>query len=188
MRDFIKLGGILFIITAAVSFVLAIGNNATKERIDLLTKQAKAQAQVEVLEGVGDIDISTAKEFDVPDGASVTALTGFNSSDGKRYFAVAASPKGYGGEISIMVGVDEKLTVTGVSIIDNANETPGLGSRVGEPAFYEQFLGKTKNIGVIKNQPSGNQIEAVTGATISSRAVTEGVNDAIKAVEGVLGK
>ncbi len=188
MRDFVKLGGILFIITAVVALVLAIGNNATKDKIAGLTKQAKAGAQIQVLKEAGEIDISTAQEYEVPEGTSVTAVTGYKAADGKRFYAVSASPKGYGGEVSIMVGIDEKLNVTGVSIIDNSKETPGLGSRVGEPSFYKQFIGKTKNIIVSKSQPSGNQIQAVTGATISSRAVTEGVNDAIIAVEGVLGK
>ncbi len=76
MRDFVKLGGILFIITAVVALVLAIGNNATKDKIAGLTKQAKAGAQIQVLKEAGEIDISTAQEYEVPEGTSVTAVTG----------------------------------------------------------------------------------------------------------------
>lgn len=185
MRDFIRLGGVLFAITAAVALVLAVGNSMTYQKIEDLKVQSKLEAQQKVLTGV-ELAQNSARELDVPNGTSVTSITVYKTQDGENVFAVSCSPKGYGGEISMMVGVNGKLAVTGVSIIDSANETPGLGARVGEPEFYSQFDGKTKDIIVIKSEPKKNEVQAVTGATISSKAVTDGVNDAIKAVEEVL--
>lgn len=188
MRDFIRLGGVLFIITAAVALVLAVGNNATFQKIDDRTAQAKINAQQDVLKGVGTVLEDTATKIDVKEGTAVKEITEFTTESGEVAFAVACSPKGYGGEISMMVGINQDLNVTGISIIDNAKETPGLGARVGEPKFYEQYMGKLKNIGISKSVPKDNEIQAITGATISSKAVTKGVNDAINAVGEVLGK
>lgn len=175
-------------ITAAVSLVLAVGNAVTKDRILEIAEQTKKEAQQTVLSGVGEVLPETAYEIEVAQGTSVTALTKYLTEEGKQVFAVACSPMGYGGSISMMVGVDEKLNVTGVSIMDSSKETPGLGANVGVSSFYGQFIGKTKDISVKKSSPKGNEVEAVTGATISSQAVANGVNDAVNSVGEALDK
>ncbi|NLB81100.1 MAG: RnfABCDGE type electron transport complex subunit G [Clostridiaceae bacterium] len=189
MREYIRLSGTLFVITAVVALVLAIGNNITKDRIAELSKQTTAEAQLTVLGDKNNIDIKSSKqiEYTKPE-SSVTTITQYQTDDNSSVFAVACSPKGYGGEISMMVGVKDDLTVINISIIDNAKETPGLGSEVGNPEFSDQFIGKGADIKVSKSMPADNEIQAVTGATISSKAVTKGVNDALAAVQEVLNK
>jgi len=187
VRDYVRLSGILFIITAVVAFVLSIANSATNERINSLAKAAVKSAQSEVLKGAGDIELDTAQTFEYKtDNSSVSSITKYQKTDGGSLFAVSCTPKGYGGEISMMVGVDDNLTIIGINIIDNAKETPGLGSEIGKSEFYNQFGGKTPNITITKGKPSDNEIQAVTGATVSSKAVVNGVNDAIAAVQEVL--
>ncbi len=189
MREYFRLSGILFTISAIVALVLAVGNSITNDRIRVLAEQAVQTAQFGVLDGVGEINEDTALQIECSADTdnSTTAITQYQSSNGK-VFAVACSPKGYGGEISMMVGIKEDLTVINISIIDSAKETPGLGSGINKEEFYRQYSGKGANIGVVKTGAGGNEVQAVTGATISSRAVTKGVNDAIAAVSEVVGR
>ena len=82
----------------------------------------------------------------------------------------------------MIVGVDNDLKVTGVEIISQS-ETAGLGAKCTEDGFKAQFVGKTENIAVTKNGAKDNEIDAITSATITSKAVTKGVNDAISVVK-----
>ena len=83
-----------------------------------------------------------------------------------------------------MVGVDTNGAGTGAAVTESA-ETPNLGSKVGEPAFIEQFVGKSGALAVDKD---GGEIAAVAGATISSRAFTDGINKALEIYEQVKGE
>lgn len=95
------------------------------------------------------------------------------SSDGAEIgFAFLAVGKGYGGNIDILVGLENETTVKGVTIISHA-ETPGLGARVTEHSFRDQFAGL--NIGDVALKRDSGRIDAITGATISSRAVVDAV-------------
>lgn len=89
-------------------------------------------------------------------------------------YAFKATGKGYGGDISILVGVnnDEDLTIRKVSVLSQ-NETPGLGTRITEDEFISQF--SNKPIDAIKLRSNNGEIDAITGATISSNAVVNAV-------------
>jgi len=89
--------------------------------------------------------------------------------------AVSVSPRGYSGPINMMVGVDRSGTVIGIKIL-NQTETPGLGANVVKTKFLNQFIGKTAKDQI---EPK-KDIDAITGATISSRAVCKGVKDALE--------
>ena len=96
-------------------------------------------------------------------------------------YAIKVAPKGYGGPVEIMVGISTDGKVTGIKILSHT-ETPGLGANAPQPKFSDQYKDKpTKDkLEVVKTVPSKeNQIQAITGATITSKAVTLGVNDAI---------
>ncbi|MBM3707351.1 MAG: FMN-binding protein [Actinobacteria bacterium] len=92
-------------------------------------------------------------------------------------FAFTATGKGYGGDISILIGIDSNYQIKGISILSNT-ETPGLGTRITEISFTDQF----KGLGLedIRLAKDGGKIDAITGATISSRAVTDAVRDEIE--------
>ncbi len=104
------------------------------------------------------------------------------STDGdtKGYIFIT-SAKGYGGEVSVMTAIGTDGKVKEISILDAANETPGLGQNVTKEGFYSQFKEKIKDITVVKNGADNtkNEVNAVTGATISSRAVNTAVNKAL---------
>ncbi|MBA7514334.1 Ion-translocating oxidoreductase complex subunit G [subsurface metagenome] len=90
-------------------------------------------------------------------------------------------PQGYGGPIPITVGLDLDGKVTGVRVASAAEglkETPGLGVKITEPEFKDQFIGKCGSAVQLKND--GGEIDAITAATISSRAVCNGVKKGIE--------
>jgi len=87
-------------------------------------------------------------------------------------YAFLALGKGYGGDIDILVGLEDETTIKAITIISQS-ETPGLGSRIAESSFATEFTGV--NIDDIILKQDGGQIDAITGATISSRAVIEAV-------------
>jgi electron transport complex protein RnfG len=94
-------------------------------------------------------------------------------SDGAEVgYAFLAVGKGYGGEISILVGLEDEATLKGITVISQS-ETPGLGSRIAESAFANAFAGVS--IDDVALRQEGGQIDAITGATISSRAVVDAV-------------
>lgn len=94
---------------------------------------------------------------------------------GKEGKALVVAPRGYGGKIEMLVGVDSSGKVTGVKIL-NHTETPGLGANIVRPDFLKQFVGKSAGDPI---EPK-KDIDAITGATISSKAVCMGVKEALR--------
>jgi electron transport complex protein RnfG len=96
-------------------------------------------------------------------------------SDGSQLgYAFLAIGRGYGGDINILVGLEDETTVKGIKIVSQ-EETPGLGTRITEPFFTDQFAGI--DITDIALRRDGGQIDAITSSTISSSAVVEAVRD-----------
>lgn len=91
-------------------------------------------------------------------------------------FALLVAPQGYSGKIEMLVGVDSSGKVSGLKILSH-RETPGLGANIEKASFLEQFKGKRASD---KIEPKVD-VDAITGATISSRAVCQGVREALKA-------
>jgi len=95
----------------------------------------------------------------------------YSNSD-KVGYAFIAIGKGYGGDINILVGLEDETTIKGITIISH-KETPGLGSRIAESSFSDMFRGI--NIADVALSRDGGQIDAITGSTISSSAVVDAV-------------
>ena len=96
-------------------------------------------------------------------------------------YVVQLSPAGYSGAIDMMVGISSvKNELTGMRILKHS-ETPGLGALAVKESFYGKYDGrKLLSLNVVRASPGENDIEAITGATITSRAVTNAVNEAIR--------
>lgn len=115
------------------------------------------------------------------DSYNELSYTGSDATVVKAYEAVGAgyvvevTPQASAGTIDMVVGVGADGTVTGVSIID-MSETSGLGANASKESFRSQYVGKSGELAVSKD---GGEIDALTGATITSRAVTRGVNCAL---------
>ncbi len=101
-------------------------------------------------------------------------------------YIVPASTKGYGGEIKLLVAVTPDEHVIDYKILAH-NETPGLGDNAGKEPFRAKIRGKdAAHLIVTKDQGNKDDVQAMTGATISSRAVTRGVKTAVTAVSSYL--
>jgi electron transport complex protein RnfG len=101
-------------------------------------------------------------------------------------YVFTTSEKGYGGDIRVMTGVNADGTVNSVRTLE-LNETAGLGMNAQNDSFLNQFKGLVSGITVSKEKPGENSIDALTGATITSRAVTGAVNDALELYKAVTG-
>lgn len=157
----------LFLITAIVAALLGAVNAVTEDRIAELTAEALAEALQEVLPS------DTYEEVEYT-GSSDLVATVYAADGG---WVIEVTPSGFGGEIDMVVGVDDAGTVTGVSIIDS-DETSGLGQNASREDFRAQFVGADSEVTVSKD---GGTIDALTGATVTSRAVCKGVSAAITA-------
>lgn len=175
-----KMGGTLFCFCAVSALLLAGFNQMTAPVIAQRTEKANNEARMQVL--------PQAKEFKAVDEAKIKAagidtvtevFEGIEGSDVVGY-TIKSNPKGYGGPIALTIGIDKEGKITGVNVGDN-QETPGLGAKATEDSFKGQYTGKeAKPLEVLKSgSPAENQIKAISGATITSKAVTSGVNDAI---------
>ncbi|ERT56503.1 MULTISPECIES: RnfABCDGE type electron transport complex subunit G [Megasphaera] len=98
----------------------------------------------------------------------------------KVAFIIPTEPKGYGGPIKMLTAVSSDGAVMDYTMLE-ANETPGLGDRAAKDPFRGQFKGKKIDaLEVTKDHSDTKHIQAMTGATISSRAVTLGVKEAVE--------
>ena len=164
----------LLLITAVVAAVLAGVNSITAPAIEALTIQ-KTQAAIEqVLPGGAETEVSGY--------ADATGLVS-KVYQGANGYAFEVTPGGFDNTITMMVGVGNDGTVLGISIISHT-EAAGLGAvaAAGTPAgeaFRNEFVGATGSVSVSKD---GGDVEAITGATITSRAVCVGVNAALEVV------
>lgn len=155
----------LLIICLLSAFALSKVYSITKIRIDQQVVEATETGLKQVL--------PQAERFEEAETSKV--WLGFDDHN-RVGIVFNVAPRGYGGPISTLVGVNLEGKVTGVKIASAAEglkETPGLGLKVTESWFRDQFKGKTKEEITLKKD--GGKIEAITAATISSRAVTDGI-------------
>lgn len=118
-------------------------------------------------------------------GASLISVVAAKDASGAETgYIIKGSAAGYGGSVIVVVGVDADLKVTGISFPETLPETAGLGQKATEPAFYGQFAGKGTKLSVKKGGGAGeDEIDAISGATITSTAVTNTVNAATEFVQ-----
>ena len=184
MKKILQLILSLTLISAVCAAVLAIVNNATKERIaNLATLKANNAARA-----VLPASVKAIEPVKDPADASLTAFIGY-ADDAKTQIAGYAVPgltaKGYGGNIRLMVGLNPDRTVISYQVLAAA-ETPGLGSNLTTPAFIARF--KDQPAASVKVTKDGGKIEALTSATITSRAVCDAVADAARRIDRIEGK
>ena len=171
----------LFLICLVVAVLLGGTNELTKEPIARIQAQKADEAKLQVCPDAVSFD--GQEETDVP----VEFYRGLDADGNVVGYAIPSSHKGYGGEIEIMVGINTQGKITGVSIL-SINETPGLGMNATKEDFRNQFLTDVPDNGfTAKDDPSKEKIDALTGATITSEAVSQAVNKAVnvyKSLEG----
>jgi len=180
MKDIFRLGSILLLICAVASLMLSLTNNITAPVIEQRNIQANNESRQEVLQ-----DAEEFKEVANIKGDLIEEV--YQGVKGGKVigYTIKTAPKGYGGTVEVMVGISNDGKISGVKIGNNS-ETPGLGSKAADPLFKDQYNGKSVQtpFNVVKGNASNeNDIVAISGATISSKAVTAGVNAAMEVYE-----
>lgn len=171
MNQMTRFGIILGVICLLATMVLAVTYQVTKPKIDA---QLKAEEQT-ALKGIMPDATSFAEK-------KATDIEYFEALRGGQVigYCIKAIGSGYNGYIRLIVGIDLSGTIRGVRVLEH-QETPGLGARITEikpgekdAHFLRQFIGKNGRTVALRKD-----IDAIAGATISSKAVTDAVNKAV---------
>ncbi len=179
IKEVIKPAAILFVICVAVSAALAGTNLLTADRI--------AQAAVQKAEESRMVVLPEAEAFQEKEGEDGTHYIGLSKEAPEGVvvgYVFETESKGYGGTVKVMTGINTEGNITGVIVLSHS-ETPGLGANAEKETFRDQYQQPVANltggIQVVKFQaPNEGEIQAMTGATITSTAVTNAVNLAIE--------
>lgn len=189
MNYFVKLGLVLLLITAIASGILAFVNSQTFGKIQDNKAKAEELARQEVLPDAksfveNSVTLPAEKQEADPLKKQVEAgprqfvyYTGMNSDNEPVGYTFVAARQGYSSIVKTMVGVTRELKIGKIKVIEQA-ETPGLGANATTDAFQGRFNGLSEpDLKVIKD---GGKIQSLTGATITSRAVTNSIAEGLK--------
>ena len=179
MNKILKLTIVLFLVCAVVAGVLGVVNELTKDTIAEQQRIKTERAYAAVLASDGYTDV----EFDKAANPGIDSISACTNGAGH---VVTTTFTGAQGKITMAVGVDTDYKCTGISIISHS-ETSGLGANAARAAevgvnWRAQFVGEDKTVAITK---AGGNIDALAGATITSRSVAEATATAIVAVESL---
>jgi electron transport complex protein RnfG len=196
MKDIIKLGLVLLFVCMVAAFALGLTNEVTKGPIADNIAEANRQARIAVFPDASEFTLiatsDESAEYEAHDMAEkfladnpvvAEVYEAISTTGDKLGYVIRTRPNGYGGAIDVIIGFSLDGVITGVRVGDH-QETPGLGAKAKTEDYYNQYLNLKADgaIQVIKEEVSGqNAVQAITSATITSDAVTLGVN-ASKAV------
>lgn len=177
MKENFKLGGILLVITMIAGLLLGFANDLTKEAIIENSKISKEDLNyiMPAAEKIQDMDVELAEE-----GSIKEIYEAVNGSDVVGY-VLKVTTKGFHGPVDFVVAISKDDKVSGVKVLAHS-ETPGLGAKISEDKFTSRFKDKpaTGLLEVVKVTPNKDiEVEAISGATTSSKASVTAVNEAI---------
>lgn len=173
----------LCVICVVVAGLLAFVNSITAPVISSNEKVEFEKSMKEVLPNAKEFEKVEEPSF-TNDEVGVEFESLYRADNG--YVVTTTCKEGYGGDIRVMVGIGTDLRVSRIKIM-SMSETAGLGAKAGEESFWGQFTGLKSGIGVEKNNggnSDNNTISAISGATVTSKAVTKAVNLALDVAEG----
>ncbi|OYT16985.1 MAG: RnfABCDGE type electron transport complex subunit G [Bacteroidetes bacterium 4572_77] len=176
---FINMVFVLFVVAAVAGLALGYVYNITKEPI-AKAKQAKIEKAIrEVLPSFDSVQ-APYKVMSFDGTKAKDSLEFFDASLNGQYIGTAVNTytmKGFSGLIKLMVGFKPDGTIVKISVLEH-KETPGLGTKMVKPKFKDQFFGKNPADFNLKVNKDGGDVDAITAATISSRAYTDAVKRA----------
>lgn len=175
---------ILAAICLVVSLALSSTNMITKDKISAINKQNREKAMSRVLSA----ETYTESTISI-DGEEKTYYVASDNGVTLGYIFITGA-NGYGGEVSVMTAVLPDKTIKAVEILDVSSETPGLGQNAAKEDFYGQFKDMSGDLTVVKTgtDVDAGEVNAVTGATITSKAVTKAVNEALDIMDEISAK
>ncbi|MCR5207320.1 MAG: RnfABCDGE type electron transport complex subunit G [Eubacterium sp.] len=181
---------VLFVVALISVAILAVLNQVTMEPIAKAEEAARQESYMKVYSDADEISdlegfdaasfVPEDKEANVKINAVLEAKKG---GEKIGYVIDASSPNGYGGDVQIALGITNEGEITDFTVISAASETPGLGAKSTEEDFQKQFSGLSALVPVDFSKTgadrSKNEYDAISGATITSTAVKQAVNEAI---------
>ncbi len=174
-KEFIKLSGILCAITLIAALLLACVNKVTAPEIAQASQKASENAMKTIIADAESFEKITDTVFK---GTSKGEIIGY---------CATVTVNGFGGPVEMMVGIGTDNTVKGIEILSHS-ETAGLGAKATSKDFKDRFPGKNPNLSVVKTPTeSQDEVQAITGATITSKAVAEGIRQAYESINEVKG-
>ncbi len=177
MKDMLKITLNLAIIFIFAGAILALVYAGTEPKIELTKKLEKEKALKSLIPEAAFIN--TAGVYEPLEGKKAEYYIA-KDKEGKPVGYIASSwSKGYSSKINLLVAVDPSMRIMAINILDE-EETPGLGDDIGKQYFQDRFKGKTLDQLVVVKTPDPTRIQAVTGATISSKAATKGVRTGVE--------
>lgn len=176
MKENFKLGGILLIITMIAGLLLGVANNLTKEAIIENSKVSKEDLnyilpQASSIQDINNLDTEG-------NGKEIYEALNENNVVGH---VIKVTTKGFHGPVDFVIGISNDGKISGIKVLSHS-ETPGLGAKISEEKFTSRFKDKPANgyLELVKITPNkDNEVEAISGATVSSRASVTAVNEAI---------
>lgn len=185
MNQTIRFGAVLLIFGAVAGGVLSLSNSATSPIIEERARAGSFGAYQELFVDADDfVEIDEAKLAEIK-AANNFVQEIFEAKAGEEVIGYAFKTKsgGYGGDIITVSGFSLDGTITGIKVIQNS-ETPGLGTRVvDDPTYAESFVGKSSanDLVLVASPAADNEVQLLSGATVSSEGVLYGVNGAREA-------
>lgn len=171
-----------------VLFVICVGVAAISAGVDDVTRGPIARRMEEKAEKTRVVVLPNADKFEKLDLTlnGVSECCRGTKGDQTVGYTFITSSNGYNGKVEVMVGIDgQKGEISGVSVISQG-ETPGLGANAVKKEFTDQYKQIADKINVVKNiEPKEGEVQALTGATITSKAVTDAVNNAVAAYDRI---
>lgn len=163
----------LFIFCVVAAIILAEVNIITSMRIEQ-NKIAEVNSKRQKVLPLAEKDSFKEEEIN-----GKKYFLGFDNNGEYAGAVFEVAGRGFGGPINITVGVDKENKISGIAISKlDQSETPGLGIKITTPKFQDQFVGKVE--GRVKLKKDGGEIDAITAATISSRAVVKAVEEGLR--------
>ena len=187
-NNFFKLGLILCLVSAIAAGILALTNNITKDKIKIAEEMASSGPAVAqaVIPGSASFELVEDKELIdkiKSENEKFIELRVCKDNSGKELgygIRTLSTVPGYGGDVEIFLGISPDGKILGMKVVAHS-ETAGLGTKMLEPKFQNQFLNResSKEIKVAKSNPKEDEIQAISGATRSSKSITSAVNNAM---------
>lgn len=176
MKENFKLGAILLLITSIAGLLLGFANDLTKEAILENSKLNKEDLKLimPMAEAIEDTEIEGTE--------TISEIYKATNGSGEVGYVFKVTTKGFHGPVDLVVAISNEDVVTGMKVMSHS-ETPGLGARIVEESFRTRFnnLSIANDIEMVKTKPQKeNEVEAITGASVSSKAVGAAVTDALR--------
>ena len=178
---FINLVVVLVTISALSSASLAYVYKLTKEKIEMSIKSKQLVAIKEVLASeYNNAPDEEMYKIKIEEGGDLECYPAKQNGEVKSVAIRTYTKKAFSGDMWLMVGMLPDGTINKISVVDQ-KETPGLGTKITEEKFKSQFMGKNPSTFKLKVKKDGGDVDAITAATISSRAVCDAIERAYKA-------